>query len=87
MIRAYLGNYPRIKILEFLIFNRKKSYGIREIILGANVKHRTLVIVLNDLIEKDLAYIERKIGKSNLYRINESHPFIQSLIFISKGKK
>jgi len=45
MIREYLGNYPRIKIMEFLIHNRKKGYGIKEIMLGANVKHRNLILV------------------------------------------
>lgn len=81
MIREYLGNSPRIKVLEFLIFNRAKSYGVKEILMGAKVKHRNLIIILNDMLKKDIIYIEKKLGKSNLYRINEFEPFAQSLIF------
>ena len=80
MIRDYLGNYPRIKVLEFLIFNKKNAYGIKEITLMAGVKHRNLIIILEDLLEKDMVYIESKKGKSHLYRIHEFHPFISSLI-------
>lgn len=87
IITDYLGNSPKIKIIEFLIFNREKAHSISEIILGANVKHRTLVIVLKDLLEMDLVFIARKVGKSNLYQINEFHSFIQALVFETDLKR
>ena len=84
MIREYLGDYPRIKVLEFLINNKENSFGIREIIQHASVKHRNLIIILEDLLKKDMIYIEKRLGKSNLYKINEFEPFVQSLIFATE---
>ena len=84
MITDYLGNSPRIKILQFLINNKNNSYAIKEIILGANVKHRNLIDTLKDLLKKDMIYIEKKVGKSNLYKINEFEPFTQSLIYANE---
>lgn len=80
MIREYLGDYPKVKVLEFLIYNKDYAYGMREIIMMAGVKHRNLVKILKELLDKDMIYIESKKGKSHLYRIHEFHPFIQSLI-------
>ena len=54
--------------------------GIREILIMAGVKHRNLIKILEELMNKDMVYIESKKGKSHLYRIHEFHPFIQSLI-------
>lgn len=96
-VREKLGESTRIKILEFLINNKENSFGLKEIILHAQVKHRTAVKELQDLLKKDMIYIERTLGKSHLYKINEFEPFIQSLIFsmditkesspIQKGKE
>lgn len=86
IITEHLGNSPRIKILQFLIQNKNNSYSIRDILFGAKVKHRNLIEVLKDLLDKDMIYIEKKVGKSNLYQINEFEPFVQSLIFASEQK-
>lgn len=80
-ISEYFGRSPRIKILEFLINNKEDSFGIKEIIKYAKVKHRNLIEVLSDLIKGDVIYIEKTLGKSNLYKINEFEPFVQSLMF------
>lgn len=80
MITQYLGNSSRIKVLQFLIQNKKDSFSVREILLGAAVKHRNLVEILKDLLDKDMIYIERKIGRSKLYQINKDHPHIHALI-------
>lgn len=87
MITDYLGSSPRIKILQFLISNKDHSYSIREILAGASVKHRNLVEKLKDLMEKDMVYIEKKVGKSNLYKINEFEPYVQSLIYANGLKE
>lgn len=87
MITEELGNSPRIKIIEFLIDNRNKGYSIVEIMEGAKVKHRTLIEVLKDLLNKKMIYIERKIGKSYLYKIDKDNDFIESLILASEKNK
>ena len=84
MITEHLGNSPRIKVINFLIENRDKGYSIVEIMEGAKVKHRTLIEIIKDLLNKQMIYIERKIGKSYLYKINEDNDFIESLLSIIK---
>lgn len=81
MLTDYLGSSSRIKILEFLINNKERSFCIREILLGASVKHRNLVDTLKDLMAKDMVFIDKKVGKSILYQINELQPYVQSLIY------
>ena len=85
-ITECLGKYPRIKVIEFLINNKNKGSSIGEIILGANVKHRNLVEMIKDMLKKDMIYIDRKIGKSKLYKINEFNDIVQGLMF-SRGIK
>lgn len=80
-IRNKLGNSTRIKILEFLINNKNEGWGIREIIKYARVKHRTSVKEIKNLIKEDMIYIDRTIGRSNLFKVNDLDPFIQSLSF------
>lgn len=87
MITDKLGNSPRIKILQFLIDNKNNSYSVREILVGAGVKHRNLVEVLKDLLKHDMIYIDKKVGKSNLYKINEFEPFAQALIYANEQKE
>lgn len=87
LLTERFGTYPRIKILEFLINNKESSWGLKEIIQYARVKYRNAVEELKDLLEKDLVYIEKTLGKSHLYKINELEPYIQSLIFVMNQKK
>lgn len=86
-IRAKFGNYPRIKILEFLINNREESWGIREIIKYARVKHRNAFEELKIMLKNDLIYIDKTLGKSHLYKVNELNPFVESLMFALEIKK
>lgn len=86
-ISQRFGKSPRIKILEFLVNNRESSWGVREIIQYARVKHRNAVEELKDLVKKDLIYIEKTLGRSHLYKINKLEPYIQSLIFVMEQKK
>lgn len=85
-ISRRFGSSSRIKILEFLINNREDSWGLKEIIQYARVKYRNAVEELKDLVEKGLVYIEKTLGKSHLYKINELEPYIQSLIFVMSQK-
>lgn len=87
LLTERFGTYPRIKILEFLINNRESSWGLKEIIQHARVKYRNAVDELKDLVLKDLVYIEKTLGKSHLYKINDAEPYIQSLIFVMAQKK
>lgn len=80
-ITECLGKSSRVKVIEFLIENKDKGLSITEILSGANVKHRNLVELIKDLLEKNIIYIERKIGKSNLYKVNESNGIIEALMF------
>lgn len=76
-----LGSSSRIKVIEFLIKNKDKGMSVREILSGAKVKHRNLVDMLEDFLGQSVIYIERKIGKSNLYKVNELHGVIEALMF------
>jgi DNA-binding MarR family transcriptional regulator len=86
-ITRRFGRSPRIKILEFLINNRGESWGVREIIQHAKVKHRNAVEELKDLVNLNMIYIEKTIGRSHLYKVNEDEPYIKSLIFVMDQRR
>lgn len=85
-ISSKFGAYPRIKILEFLINNKQEAWGIREIIKYARVKHRNAVKEVQDLLDNDLIYIDKTLGRSHLYKANELNNFVQSLVFTTEMK-
>lgn len=74
------GNYPLIKILDFLIYSRDFDYPITEIAKNANVNFQTLKKIWPDLEERKIIKSTRTIGGINLYKINENNSVVKKLI-------
>lgn len=74
------GDYPLIRILDFLIYSRDFDYPITEIAKNADVNFQTLK-KLWPRLEKDKVVVStRVLGGAKLYRINAENPVVQKLI-------
>ena len=75
-----LGDYPLIKILDFLIYSRDLDYPITEIAENSDVNFQTLKKLWPELEKKEMVVITRVLAGATLYKINEKNPIVKKLI-------
>ena len=79
LLRTF-GDYPLIRILDFLIYSRDFDYPITEIAKNANVNFQTLKKLWSQL-EKDGTVIStRTVAGTTLYKINIQNPIVEKII-------
>ncbi|MBI2630313.1 hypothetical protein HYW76_04365 [Candidatus Pacearchaeota archaeon] len=76
----YLGDSPKIRVLDFLIDNFALDFSLPQIAEGSRVAYTTLIDLLQELINQGTIMKTRKIGKSKLYKINLDSPIVKVLI-------
>ena len=74
------GNYPLIKILDFLIYSRDFDYPITEIAKNAGVNFQTLKKLWPQLEKKKIVISTRTLGGATLHKINVTNPLVKKLI-------
>lgn len=79
-----LGDYPLIRILDFLIYSRDFDYPITEIAENSGVNFQTLKKVWPRLEKKKMVAVTRTLGGITLYRINTANLIVQKLIELDK---
>jgi len=79
----YLGKSPEIKVLDFLIENKRDSWNLTEIQNQGRIARSTLKIVIPKLLNLNLLRVDRKIGNSSLYSINEDNGIMQLIMFLT----
>lgn len=80
----FFGDYPFIRVLDFLLENEIFDYSKKEICENTGVSWNTLETFWNKMEEKKIVVRTRKIGKSYLFKINLENPVIQKLIELDK---
>ena len=74
------GNNPVMKVLDFLITYQAFDYPLTEIAKNAGVSYSTLQAFWNNLERNKIVVKTRRVGKSDLYKLNTENPAIQQLI-------
>ncbi len=74
------GDYPPIRILNFLIYSRDFDYPITEIAKEADVNFQTLKKLWPELEQKKFVIITRTLSGNTLYKINTANPIIPKII-------
>ncbi len=80
----FFGDYPSIRVLDFLVENDAFDYNKKEIARQSSVSWNTLESFWKKLEEKKLVLFTRKIGKASLYKLNMKNPAVQKLIELDK---
>lgn len=78
----YLGNTPKIKIIDFLMENFALDFSLPQIAEGSQVAYTTLIDILPQLIKQEILISTRKIGKSQLYKINLGSVIVKAFFAI-----
>jgi len=74
------GENPIIKVLDFLITFQAFDYPLTEIAKNSGVSYSTLQTFWYKLEENNIVIKTRRVGKSDLYKLNTKNPAIQQLI-------
>lgn len=75
-----LGNNPLTKVLDFLISFQAFDYPLTEIARNSEVSYSTLQTFWNKLEKNNIVIKTRRIGKSDMYKLNTKNPAVKQLI-------
>lgn len=74
------GDNPIMKVLDFLITFQLFDYPLTEIAKNSQVSYSTLQTFWNKLEKNNIVIKTRRIGKSDLYKLNTKNPAVKQLI-------
>ncbi len=74
------GNNPAIKVLDFLMTYQLFDYPLTEIAKNSGVSYLTLQTFWGNLVKNKLVVRTRKVGKSEMYKLNTENPAIKKII-------
>ena len=74
------GNYPVIKVINFLITFREFDYPLTEIAENAGIAWSTIHTFFPKLVGLGIVKQTRQIGRATLYKLNTENPIVMELI-------
>jgi len=74
------GNNPVIKVLDFLITFQLFDYPLTEVAKNSGVSYSTLQTFWDKLEKNNIVVKTRRVGKSDLFKLNTNNPAIKQLI-------
>jgi DNA-binding transcriptional ArsR family regulator len=77
---AIFGDAPSAKVLDFLADHAGFDYNISELAKHSGVARPTVYKVVADFLRKGILVETRKVGNSQLYKLNEESEVVQSLL-------
>lgn len=82
-IRTF-GDYPLIRILDFLLYSRDFDYPITEIASNSNVNFQTLKKLWPKLEQDKIIISTRTLAGTTLYKININNGVVKKLIELNQ---
>ena len=76
----FLGDSPKIRVLDMLITGRELDYSISDIAEQAGIGRATFYRMMDELLKNKIILQTRKFGNIQLYKINHSNEFVKELI-------
>ena len=74
------GNNPIMRVLDFLITFQLFDYPLTEIAKNSGVGYSTLQTFWDNLEKNNIVIKTRRIGKSDLYKLNTQNPAVQQIL-------
>jgi len=74
------GSNPIMKVLDFLITFQLFDYPLTEIARNSGVSYSTLLTFWAKLARNNIVIKTRRVGKSDLYKLNTNNPAVKQLI-------
>ncbi len=82
LLIEYLGDSPRLRIIDFLIENRLFDYSKKQITEGAGISKLTFYKYWEGLEKAGIVNVTRSFGKAKLYQLNQQNPVVKKLMEI-----
>ncbi|MFH1587901.1 MAG: hypothetical protein ABIA76_01015 [Candidatus Diapherotrites archaeon] len=80
LFAEFFGDYPLIRVMDFLIECREFDYSKKDISRNADIAWNTLEGLWKHLKEEKIIVFTRKSGKADMYKLNMENPAVQKLI-------
>ena len=74
------GTNPTIKVLDFLITFADFDYPLTEIAKNSGISYSTMQTFWHKLEKNNIIIKTRRVGKSDMYKLNTSNPAVKELI-------
>ncbi len=78
----YLGDTPKLRVLDFLMDNFNQDFSLPQIAKGSNIAYTTLIDMWDKLVKQKIVIQTRKVGKSKLYKLDIENPIVKALFAI-----
>src|SRR3989338_2221927 len=75
-----LGDYPLIKVLNYLLIYRDLDYSLTDIAEGSEVAWSPLNLLWPKLEEMQLVIHTREVGKAKMFRLNTDNDNVKELV-------
>ena len=79
LLNEFFGDYPIIKVIDFLLENRGFEYSKAEIAENAEIGTATLHQLWGKLEKFGIVKETKKYGNTRLYMLNEENEFVKML--------
>ena len=76
----FLGDSPKIRVLDTLITGRELDYSISDIAEQAGIGRATFYRMIDGLLKNKIILPTRKFGNIQLYKINLNNEFVKELV-------
>lgn len=78
-LKAY-GDYPKNRVLDFLITFQDYDYSMKDIAKNAGIGYTTLKSFWRELVDRKIVIFTRKVGKAKMYKLNKQNPEVQKFM-------
>lgn len=78
------GDYPALRIIDFLMESSMYDYPITDIAKNSDVHFITFKKIWPGFVKRKLVVKTRRLGNSDLYKINKDNPVVQKLMELDK---
>src|SRR3989338_2317078 len=78
--RIMFGDTPVVKVIDFFLDNREFDYSLTDIAKHADIGWTTLHLFWKDFVKLGIVTKTRRIGRTELYKLNAKNPLVQKLI-------
>ncbi len=76
----FLGDSPKIRVLDMLITGRELDYSISDIAEQAGIGRATFYRMMDELLRNKIIIATRKFGNIQLYKINLNNEFVKGIV-------
>ncbi len=77
LLLQYMGDTPKLRIIDFFLDNRESDYSKKEIIEYTGISKTTFYKVWDEIMQFEFLKTTRKYGKAQLYALNRDSKLIQ----------